>query len=772
MALASDDGSGYDHQFVTPPADLLTCSVCNNSSVDKPYRSQCCGCTLCKPRLEDGMKTATISCHSQELTLTDHQVDISSSGFCRDKEKECELRSESTKCFGFSSGCQFEEVTCSKDCEQCLQNEHIEECLKFPTVCPNKCEVGSIPCADNERHKKTCPLEGVAFPLQLQHLSSHVMDECKCDSQNCHFTGELQFIEGEHKERCPKFPTVHPNKCEVDSIPNEDNDEHRNACPLEEVACPNNCRINLQCQNLTNHVENECVLRKVDCHYCHTTGEHQHIESEHKEQCSKFPIACINKCEVGSVPRDDVEEHMKNCPLELIQCEYQMVGCEERIARKDQKKHNKEKVEKHLSCTKQALTVTQKHLKAIEDKTNINNNLLSKQLEQMHTNYTGQLNLICDMLDRVQVDLNASQTAAKTMQKQIDKQLTSYENKVSAVRENFKDFQSQAQETTADLIQRIITVQTEAKKAVDCVTQTLENSENTFKQELEITQQKLANTCQKLSAAQEDAERTKEESKKKIDVLTQKLTNTEDDLFITKQQLAKTCQNLANAEKEHAVLAANTDEALAKVETKFQTKITEIEFAAQKRIAELENELQQKINLVEQQLYWYRTISLTAAKLSSGDQVVPVIVKLSEYTKKKNRRVTWYSDSFYTHTKGYKMCLCVSAANLSNGRRCDLSVKLYVMKGPYDDQLTWPLKGYCEIKLLNQIRDSDHYVSHNGIYWDYGHKRVTIATWEISKYYMWFSERFIDDKDLCAMTTTCQYLQDDCLYFQVQYVVE
>ena len=31
----------------------------------------------------------------------------------------------------------------------------------------------------------------------------------------------------------------------------------------------------------------------------------------------------------GSVPRDDVEEHMTMCPLELIQCEYHVVGCEE-----------------------------------------------------------------------------------------------------------------------------------------------------------------------------------------------------------------------------------------------------------------------------------------------------------------------------------------------------------------------------------------------------------------------------------------------------------
>ena len=31
------------------------------------------------------------------------------------------------------------------------------------------------------------------------------------------------------------------------------------------------------------------------------------------------------------------------------------------------------------------------------------------------------------------------------------------------------------------------------------------------------------------------------------------------------------------------------------------------------------------------------------------------------------------------------------------------------MNGPHDDELTWPLKGEFEIKLLNQIRNSEHY---------------------------------------------------------------
>jgi len=31
------------------------------------------------------------------------------------------------------------------------------------------------------------------------------------------------------------------------------------------------------------------------------------------------------------------------------------------------------------------------------------------------------------------------------------------------------------------------------------------------------------------------------------------------------------------------------------------------------------------------------------------------------------------------------------------------------MKGPYDDELEWPLRGTFTIELLNQINDENHY---------------------------------------------------------------
>ena len=105
------------------------------------------------------------------------------------------------------------------------------------------------------------------------------------------------------------------------------------------------CGERLERQCLVSHIETECPRRKINCNYCHDAGEHQFIEDQHKEECPKLPLPCPNKYEIRSVPRADLEVHRKECPLEMIQCEYYSVGCEVKMARKDQEKHKKENME-------------------------------------------------------------------------------------------------------------------------------------------------------------------------------------------------------------------------------------------------------------------------------------------------------------------------------------------------------------------------------------------------------------------------------------------
>ena len=156
--------------------------------------------------------------------------------------------------------------------------------------------------------------------------------------------------------------------CEWQSELNDIDDHLGNSdgCQFEEVKCSNECGKMIQRRYLTSHVETECPRCKVNCQYCHDTGEHQFIEDQHKEECPKLPLPCPNNCEVGSVPRDDMEAHLISCDSEMIQCEYHNVGCEVRMARKDQEKHNKEKMDDHLRMTQTRLIEFEVKLSAVK----------------------------------------------------------------------------------------------------------------------------------------------------------------------------------------------------------------------------------------------------------------------------------------------------------------------------------------------------------------------------------------------------------------------
>ena len=109
------------------------------------------------------------------------------------------------------------------------------------------------------------------------------------------------------------------------------------------------------------------------------------------------------------------------------------------------------------------------------------------------------------------------------------------------------------------------------------------------------------------------------------------------------------------------------------------------------------------------------------------------------------------------------LCTCVVAAGYGDGKGTHLSIHLCLMKGPHYDKLTWPLRGNFEIKLLNQISDSKHYVMK--IPYDHNTPKdyTGRVTGDRSGNGWGFSQYISNDK----ITLSCQFLKDDCLFFQV-----
>ena len=79
------------------------------------------------------------------------------------------------------------------------------------------------------------------------------------------------------------------------------------------------------------------------------------------------------------------------------------------------------------------------------------------------------------------------------------------------------------------------------------------------------------------------------------------------------------------------------------------------------------------------------------------------IAQFSHHIRLKN---TYFSPQFYTSECGYKMCLKVNAAGDVGTY---ITIYGYLMKGDYDDSLTWPFCADIIIDVLNWRGDHSHY---------------------------------------------------------------
>ena len=92
-------------------------------------------------------------------------------------------------------------------------------------------------------------------------------------------------------------------------------------------------------------------------------------------------------------------------------------------------------------------------------------------------------------------------------------------------------------------------------------------------------------------------------------------------------------------------------------------------------------------------------------------QVAPVTFKLTDFSQWLDNKEVWYSSSpFFAFDGGYQMILRVDAAGYGENKNPHVSAYLYLIKGPYDDELEqsghWPLKGEFTIELIDQYNTS------------------------------------------------------------------
>lgn len=123
---------------------------------------------------------------------------------------------------------------------------------------------------------------------------------------------------------------------------------HIVVCDFKQTNCPLGCGAQLEKKAMASHTEKDCVLREVSCKHCQKQIAYLG-KTNHKYSCPKMPIHCVNKCSnVGDILREEMDEHLKMCPNQLVPCEYSEFGCNKKIKRQDLPQHLSSSMEHHL----------------------------------------------------------------------------------------------------------------------------------------------------------------------------------------------------------------------------------------------------------------------------------------------------------------------------------------------------------------------------------------------------------------------------------------
>jgi len=151
---------------------------------------------------------------------------------------------------------------------------------------------------------------------------------------------------------------------------------------------------------------------------------------------------------------------------------------------------------------------------------------------------------------------------------------------------------------------------------------------------------------------------------------------------------------------------------------------------------------------------WSFQLNAVAVKDFEATHICSVIMNIPIDQK----RIAWYGDPFYS--RGHKMCLYIYFVGVGPGKGTHLSIYVRLMNGPYDDELTWPMKGKFDVKLLNQISDWEHHseiMNYDEVDDDATNRVINCSS---GGFY-----QFISNKDLYKVTPTCQYVKNDSNFF-------
>ena len=138
--------------------------------------------------------------------------------------------------------------------------------------------------------------------------------------------------------------------------------------------------------------------------------------------------------------------------------------------------------------------------------------------------------------------------------------------------------------------------------------------------------------------------------------------------------------------------------------TKIATLKEELE-SMKKQLEESEREnlyLKHRVSDLEQEQAKMKLEGSPTFVHSDQWPVGPGEMFLTDFEQRRKMDDEWYSPPFYTHPRGYKMCLRVLCNGRGSGKGTHVSLFIHLMRGEFDEHLRWPFRGEVTVQVLNQ----------------------------------------------------------------------
>ena len=273
--------------------------------------------------------------------------------------------------------------------------------------------------------KKPCPSceENITSYPQVKYQRKILALEVSCTMKDrgCPWTGQLQHLDA-HLD-----------------VPTGD-------CQYVDVECPKKCVQKVQKRNVDTHLANECPNRDYSCPHCNFANKF-HVVSKHFAVCPYYPLACPNRCG-ATFERDDLQDHMKMCRLEEVQCVFSGAGCQAKFIRENEDEHMDQNTQKHLALMPAAtLRISQDFEQKLQEQQEVFEKKMKQQKEE-HDERMQQLGKQLQQKDE-QVEQNReSQKELQEQMKEKNQQIKQVEQKMKEKDKQIESLQSKIQEIT------------------------------------------------------------------------------------------------------------------------------------------------------------------------------------------------------------------------------------------------------------------------------------------------------------------------------------